>query len=427
MRKTVLAFLLMVAVSLGVQANAQQAAVSPAQSLFDQATFYLGFYYSGPGKIANYRELRKQYQAKLDAACAGDTKCPYSKALTVINEIIASLNDPYVRFIGVDEANRLPEGQGPLTPRIGVITRASANGLVVSRVYEGEPAQAAGVQRGDVIQTVNGQPASLERLVAAELEAKAIQLGVSRRGTSQVVNVTAKASEEGQKPLELSGTPQGVMVIHIRDHYWVGEVARRVHQLVRKANNGNLKGIVLDLRDSDWGLESETIFIARAFTDQIGLQYKNRFQGGQRSFSMQGNQIVGQQGNVRFPVGQFEGSYQNWRGPVSVVVNRYTTHNNEMLAYLLQRAKRAQVVGEATAGQLGVSGGLPSLDVSIGDTEMIAPDLYLNLSQDRILHTDGTPWPMQVTPDVDVPEDLTGLANGTDAALARAIELLGVR
>jgi hypothetical protein len=70
---------------------------------------------------------------------------------------------------------------------------------------------------------------------------------------------------------------------------------------------------------------------------------------------------------------------------------------------------------------------LPSLDVSIGDTEMIAPDLYLNLSQDRILHTDGTPWPMQVTPDVNVPEDLTGLANGTDAALARAIELLGVR
>ena len=55
MKKTVLASILVLASSLS------PALASPAQDLFDQATFYLGFYYSGPGKVPNFRELRKQY------------------------------------------------------------------------------------------------------------------------------------------------------------------------------------------------------------------------------------------------------------------------------------------------------------------------------------------------------------------------------
>jgi carboxyl-terminal processing protease len=399
---------------------------SPAQDLFNQATFYVGFYYSGPGKVANYRELRKQYQAKLDAACAGDANCSYQKAFPIVQEIITTLGDPFVRVLGANETERLPSGLGPVTPRIGVVTRAAPGGLLVSRVMIGEPAEGA-LQRGDLIKTLNGKAATLEALVAAELEAKPIALEIARKGASQVVNLTAKVAEEGQKPAEVDGAPKGVMVIHISDFYWSGEVARKVHQLVRKANNNSYKGIVLDLRDSDWGFDSESVFAARAFTDQVAFSYKNRFQGGQRNFIMQGNTIAVQVQNRNVPIAQFEGgAFQSWKGPVTVVVNKFTTHNAEMLAYLLQRAKRAQVVGDPSAGELGVSGGLPSLDVSIGDTEMINGS-FINVSNDRILNADGTPWPMQVAPDISVPEDPNALAAGTDAALVKAIELLGVK
>lgn len=419
MRRTFIAAIAVAAI------GAAPVLASPAQDLFNQATFYVGFYYSGPGKVANYRELRKQFQAKLDAACAGDANCAYQKAIPVVQEIIASVGDPFVKIISGD-FDRLSGGQGPSNPRIGVITRATSGGLLVARVMLGEPADGA-LQRGDVIKTVNGRPATLETLTAAELEAKPIALEIARKGVSSVVNLSAKVAEEGQKPAELDGAPKGVMVIHVSDYYWSGEVARKIHQLVRKANNNGYKGIVLDLRDDDWGFDSESIFSARAFTDQIAFSYKNRFQGGQRNFVMQGNAIATQVQNRNVPVAQYEGgAYQNWKGPVSVIVNRYTTHNGEMLAYLLQHAKRAQVVGDPSSGQLGVSGGLPSLDVSIGDTEMIDGS-YINVSNDRILNTDGTPWPMQVTPDVSVPEDTTALAAGTDAALTRAIDLLGVK
>lgn len=419
MRRTIIAAIAIAAI------GAAPSLASPAQDLFNQATFYVGFYYSGPAKVANYRELRKQYQAKLDAVCAGDANCAYQKAIPVIQEIIASVGDPFVRIINND-FDRLSGGQGPSGARIGVVTRATPAGLLVARVMLGEPADGP-LQRGDVIKTVNGKPASLESLTAAELDAKPIALEIARKGASQVVNLTAAVADEGQKPAEIDGAPKGVMVIHISDYYWSGEVARKVHQLVRKANNNAYKGIVLDLRDDEWGFDSESIFAARAFTDQIAFSYKNRFQGGQRNFILQGNAIAQQVQNRNLPIAQYEGGgFQTWKGPVTVVVNKFTTHNGEMLAYLLQRAKRAQVVGDPSAGQLGVSGGLPSLDVSIGDTEMI-DGTFINVSTDRILNPDGTPWPMQVTPDIAVPEDATALAAGTDAALQKAIDLLGVK
>lgn len=419
MRRTIIAAIAIAAI------GAAPTLASPAQDLFNQATFYVGFYYSGPAKVANYRDLRKQYQAKLDAVCAGDANCAYQKAIPIVQEIIKNVGDPFVKIINND-FDRLSGGQGPSSPRIGALTRATPAGLLVARVMLGEPADGK-LQRGDLIKTIDGKPASLEALMAAELNAKAIALEVSRKGASQVVNLTATVADEGQKPAEVDGAPKGVMVIHISDYYWAGEVARKIHQLVRKANNNSYKGIVLDLRDDEWGFDSESIFAARAFTDQIGFSYKNRFQGGQRNFILQGNAIAQQVQNRNLPIAQFEGgAFQTWKGQVTVLVNKYTTHNGEMLAYLLQRAKRAQVVGEPSSGQLGVSGGLPSLDVSIGDTEMIDGN-FINVSTDRILNPDGTPWPMQVAPDVAVPEDATALVAGTDAALLKAIDLLGVK
>ena len=403
------------------------ALASPAQDLFDQATFYLGFYYSGPGKIAPFRELRKQYQPELDKLCAGDAKCGYDKALTVINQIIASLNDPYVQIINSD-FERLAGGQGPARPRLGIVTRAHNGGLLVARTMEGEPAWEAGVERGDVIKTVNGKPATLEALVTAELANQPITLGLERKGQAQNLNPIKPAiAEEGQKPTALRNTPKNVMVIKVPDFYWDGEVAKRVHQLVRRANNDGTKNIVVDLRDSDTGFDSEAIWTARAFTEQITLKYQSRFAGSLRTFTVNGERIAGTRDGVQgtATLGQLE-KPQIFKGGVAVLVNKFTAHTGEMVAYLMQQNAKARVIGEPTAGQLGVSGGLPSLDVSIGDTELINGQ-YINLSNDKILDASGKPWPMQVTPDIAVPDDLAAIATGRDPVLEKAYELLGVK
>ena len=89
-----------------------------------------------------------------------------------------------------------------------------------------------------------------------------------------------------------------------------------------------------------------------------------------------------------------------------------------MLAYFLQRVGRAQVVGVTTSGQNGVSGG--------GLAQLINDDI-IQISQYRMLNLDKTPFPMAVTPDVVVPEDLAALAAGRDAQLEKALEILGAK
>jgi carboxyl-terminal processing protease len=398
---------------------------SPAQDLFDQATFYVGFYYSGPTKVPNFRELRKTYQPQLDQACGTDATCGYDKAMPIVQKIISDLKDPFVEVIDND-FERFVEGKGRSTPVIGVQTRAYTGGLLVARANNGEPAMLAGVQRGDVIKTVNGTPATLEVLKSAELDAKAISLEVTRAGADQKIDVTPAVVEEVARPFALPSAPKNTMVIRVQDFYWGDQVANRVHTLVRKANNDGLKNIVLDLRDSGTGFDSEAMLTARAFMESVGLKYQNRFFKGSRTFTMPANQIVREdEAGNKSPVGQLD-KPQLWKGNLVVLVNKYTVHAGEITAQLLQNAKRAQIVGDMTAGAGGVSGGLPSLDVSVGDTAL-ANGTFMNVSSDRILALNGTPFPMAVTPDVSVSEDLTALAAGKDPALEKAFSILGVK
>ena len=400
------------------------ALASPAQDLFDQATFYVGFYYSGPAKVPNFRELRKTYQPQLDQACGTDPKCGYDKAMPIVQKIISDLKDPFVEIIG--DFERLTEGKGSSTPVIGVQTRAYTSGLLVARANNGEPASLAGVQRGDVIKTINGKPATLETLMGAELDAKPIALEIDRAGAAQSISVTPAVVEEVARPFSVPNAPKNTMVIHVQDFYWGDNVASRVHTLVRKANNDSLKNIVLDLRDSGSGFDSEAMLTAKAFMENVGLKYQNRFFKGSRTFTFQTNAIVREdEAGNKSPVAQLDKA-QLWKGGLVVLVNKYTVHAGEITAQLLQNAKRAQIVGDTTAGQGGVSGGLPSLDVSIGDTAL-ANGMFINVSSDRILALDGTPFPMSVTPDVSVPEDLAAIAAGKDPALEKAYSILGVK
>lgn len=398
---------------------------SPAQDLFDQATFYVGFYYSGPTKVPNFRELRKTYQPQLDQSCGTDASCGYEKAVPVVQKIISDLKDPFVEVIDGD-FERFVEGKGSSTPVIGVQTRAYTSGLLVARANNGEPAMLAGVQRGDVIKTVNGKAATLEVLKSAELDAKAITLEIDRAGAAQKIEVTPAVVEEVSRPFALSSAPKNTMVIRVQDFYWGDNVASRVHTLVRKANNDSLKNIVLDLRDSGTGFDSEAMLTARAFMESVGLKYQNRFFKGSRTFTVQANQIVreDESGN-KSPVGQLD-KPQLWKGNLVVLVNKYTVHAGEITAQLLQNAKRAQIVGDMTAGAGGVSGGLPSLDVSVGDTAL-ANGTFMNVSSDRILALNGTPFTMAVTPDVSITEDFAAIAAGKDPALEKAFSILGVK
>lgn len=395
---------------------------SPAQNLFDQATFLIGFNYSGPAKVPNFRDLRKQFQPQLDQACASlGEQCGYDQAKGVIQNILTSLDDPFTIFVSsseLDDDDRYGSGLGPAAPRIGVWARETPKGLVVVESFVGEPAYKAGVRRGDVITQIAGQPATLARLGDMEASVKAAALTVSRQGEAREVNLTAQAVEEAMQPrLEVSSGIAILKVYHLYSSRAANfSSARQIQRAVSQAERGGAKALILDLRDALTGYDTDALSAAGLFVPKVGFEYQSRFKGqsstqlvenGRYSIQQEG-QDFSEARNLSMPAFQT-------KLPMVILVNRYTFNSAEMLAYFLQAAGRAKVVGEPTAGALGVSGG--------AEGPLISGD-FVAVSSSRLRDLDGKAFPLKLTPDVVVPEDLDALAAGHDVILERALELL---
>ncbi|MBF6593114.1 MAG: PDZ domain-containing protein [Thermaceae bacterium] len=395
------------------------ALASPAQDLFDQATFLIGFYYNGPAQVQSFRDLRKTYQPQLDSLCAVDKdKCGYDAARKVIQSIVQNINDPFTQLMDNAElANeqRYGAGLGPAQPRIGVWTRQVPQGLIVVESFPGEPAYEAGIRRGDVITSVGTAPATPTTLSAAEASKAAFNLSVSRQGTGKTLSLTAKVADQAMQPtLDINN---GIAYLKVY-HFYASQdfsTAEHIYDAVHKAEQAGAKGIVLDLRNSLTGYDSEALLAAGAFIAKGGFIYNRRFQGLNETHTLDNAKIYNQpQGQDK----QLENQVPNpilTKLPVVVLVNRYTNNSAEMLAYFLQSAGRAKVVGEPTAGALAISG---NAEGPLINGEFVA------VSSLKMENLDGSPFPARVTPDVLVPQDLAALSNGRDLALEKALELL---
>lgn len=395
------------------------ALASPAQNLFDQATFLIGFYYNGPAKVASFRELRRQYQPQLDQLCAPERdRCGFDKAKQVIARILQDIADPFTVLITRDQLiddQRYGAGLGPAEPRIGVWVRETPRGLVVSEAFPGEPAFEAGLRRGDLITQIGGQPATLARLSAAEAARNTVSLSYSRQGNARTVNLAPRVAETTMQPrLEINNNIAYLRIYHLysSNNY---STAERIHDAARRAEQAGARGMVIDLRDALTGYDSEALLGAAAFTGRGGFIYDRRFQGQDETYIVEnGKLFVQSEGGDKEEQSAVERPYLA-RIPVVVLVNRNTYNSAEMLAYFLQVAGRARVVGEPTAGALGMSG---SAEGPLLNGEFIA------VSSLRMRNLDGSPFPLKVTPDVAVVDDLDALIAGRDVALERALEML---
>jgi carboxyl-terminal processing protease len=398
---------------------AGSALASPAQDLFDQATFLIGFYYNGPAKVPPFRELRRQYQPELDRLCASEgNRCGFDKAKQVIERIVRDIADPFTVLVTRDQLiddERYGAGLGPAAPRIGVWVREAPRGLVVSEAFPGEPAYEAGLRRGDLITQIADQPATLARLNAAEAARSPFGLRYSRQGTARSVTLTPRVAEATMQPrLEVNNNIAYLRIYHLysSENY---STAQLIHDAARRAEQAGARGMVIDLRDALTGYDSEALLGAAAFTGKGGFIYDRRFQGQDETHTVENGKLYVQPEGAEKEEQNALGRPYLARIPVVVLVNRNTFNSAEMLAYFLQAAGRAKVVGEPTAGALGMSGG--------AEGPLINGD-FIAVSSLRMRNLDGSPFPLKVSPDVVVEDDLEALIAGRDRVLERALEML---
>ena len=98
-----------------VLALSGQGLASPAQDLFNQAAYYIAFYYNGYSS-ADWNNFSQEYQPELTNACQSlGEKCPYTSAVPIISKMIEALEDGHTYYLSAAaraESNRQRQGKG---------------------------------------------------------------------------------------------------------------------------------------------------------------------------------------------------------------------------------------------------------------------------------------------------------------------------
>jgi carboxyl-terminal processing protease len=301
---------------------------------------------------------------------------------------------------------------------IGVRIELDDSGLPrIDGVFEGSPAEAAGLVVGDVIVAVDGRPtdgATMDE-VAGWVRGEAgttVEVTVRAGTTGPERTVSMVRADVPVQPLSWTMVPGSTTALLQLEQFSNGAADDMVAAL-EAARTAGATRIVLDLRGNPGGYVNEAVGVASQFLPS-GLVYIERNAADERT------EHAVSPGGVATDL------------PVVVVVDSNTASSAEIVSGALQDAGRATVVGETTFGTGTVLG---EFDLSDGSALRVGTVEWLTPQGRRIWHEGIAPDVSIALPDgvqplspADVAR-LTAAAVGSidDAQLAKALEVVSTQ
>jgi carboxyl-terminal processing protease len=395
---------------------------SPAQNLFEQASFYLKFHYHGFSNV-NLEILVARYKQELDRVCSSQgEKCSYETARPLVARMLSDVKDGHTYFISPEnyaETLVAQEGSsGPSDkPLIGWQLAGTVGGVLVTEMIAGGPAQLGGVHRFDKIIGMNGTRFTsgqngIQQIRAASASSQTTRFEIARGQARFEVTLIPKILEQTDllPYLEDSGAPS-VMLLRIPTFETYEKTGLKVHELVNQAISRKATGMIVDLRDNPGGFLTECVAAAGAFVGNFSMIFESRFErstDGYKNGTVEDNDPIDPQSyNIPNPA--------RFTGKIVTLVNSSTASCGEEFAYRMQLEKRGPVIGEPTYGILNTA----TNDFILIDRSALA------ITTVRALEANGKPFPERVTPDVRLVDNFLQIGrDGRDALVEKALELL---
>ena len=259
--------------------------------------------------------------------------------------VLRKADDPYALFYtpqGYEAFQELTTGR---FSGIGVWVKPRDKLLEVVSVLPGTPAVAAGLRRGDVIQTIDGAPVSeinSDEAVARIKgpEGSTVEVGVDRDGSELSFSITRRSIELPNLRTKLSAGNIGYLQLYGFARGAGDQLRKEVDDLVARG----AEAFILDLRDNGGGLFSEAIDVASVFLENGEIVIYREQKADDVIYEAKGD--------------AFEDV------PVVVLVNEGTASASEIVAGALQDQDRGIVVGTTTYGKGSVQEIIPLGDAS---------------------------------------------------------------
>lgn len=362
------------------------------QKLFDK-TWKVVYkdYYDSELNHQNWYRWKSHYQGKIKTE---------EDAKVAIDTMVASLNDPYTRFMSKKEFEELNTSITSKIFGIGVNIQSNAGKIEIFNVIPATPADFAGLKQGDIITAVDGKETNgmnisdVANLVRGP-ENSVVELSIVRDGNK--VSKKIKRKEIKIKNVKSSVLDNHIGYIQIISFMGGTTPSEFVEAL---ENTKNTDSIIIDLRGNTGGLLDNAVFIANMFIDNgeiVEIIYRN---GIKKSINANSNPRLLDK-------------------PAVVLVNGASASASEILSGALKDYKRAKLVGKKTFGK--------------GLVQKVVPlpnQTGLNVTIAKYLTPNGVDInKLGIKPDIEVENEYDFYPNNSkkDIQLEKAKELLNAK
>ena len=243
--------------------------------------------------------------------------------------------DPHSNFFDPKQYSLLREDQRGKYYGVGMTVGPRNNKVIVIAPFVGTPAYKAGIRPGDIIAAVDGKPTdNMSTSDVADLlkgpKGTTVHITVLREGSDKALDFAIVRDEIPRYSVDLHFMVRpGIGYMHVSgfNETTEHEVGDALDQM------GDLKGLILDLRQNPGGLLSEGVGVADKFLRKGALivSHHGRSSPEKRYVATHGN------GGKDYPL--------------VVLVNRGTASAAEIVAGAIQDHDRGLIAGEITFGK----------------------------------------------------------------------------
>lgn len=321
-------------------------------------------------------------------------------AYVAINTMIASLNDPYTKFLDPKEfAEETSSIKGSLKG-IGIQIGVKDGKLTVIAPIEDTPAEKAGLKADDEILEIDGRSTKGITVDKAAdqirgREGTTVTLLI-KRGSNEpklytITRATIEIKSISQKIPDNIAMPSDIGYIRLSS-FISRNAASEFRSILEQGYNK--KGFIIDLRSNPGGLLSNAIYISDMFLDG-GVIVSTVDRDGYKEFQK-----------------ATKGTITN--KPVVILINKGSASASEIFSGAMKDNGRAILVGEQSFGK-----GL------VQEINKLPYEAGINITIQKYLTPNGTDINKKgITPDVIVKLTEEDVKNKDDVQLKKAIEVM---